>query len=445
MDVVLGTTPLRLARDARVAESLQVRTIPEPNVEFGHHKETTDIRDGITRYGAYEADQREIELVPLVETRYRSQMAALIERLRVGKYKYRGAERTFGTRFKYADIVTVPSAQSMTDECRRLLSERKEWAGDKSLSRILLVHAPEAGYSSDDVTSPYFRTKRLLLENGVPCQMVDTPTLDNPDWKDLNLALNLVAKCGVTPWVLPEGIPDADFFVGLSYTQNRDGPSSRLMGYANVFNEYGRWLFYSGNTQAFRYDERPQRLATLVRDTMKQLRLSPTPNVYFHYSARFSRDNRDAILAAARDVAPNGIYTFVWINTHHPVRLYDSRPETDGSLGRGSYVIGSHNQVYLSTTGYNPYRKAMGTPIMLEVNAHRSHPSGVPNAPIDLRALAAQILALTKLNWSSTDSLCGEPITIKYAGDIAYLTAAFLNQGEAFKLHPVLEKTPWFI
>jgi hypothetical protein len=445
MEAVLASTPLKLVRDARVADGLHVRTIPEPNVEFGHRKETPDVRDGITRFGAYEDEHREIELVPLVDARYRSQIASLIERLKTGKYKYRGSERTFSTRFTYGDIVTVPSSAAVYDECRRLVAERREWLGDPTLRRIMLVHTPEAGFASDDVASPYFRVKRLLLESGIPCQMVDTPTLENPDWKDLNLALNLVAKCGVTPWVLPEGIPDADFFVGLSYTQSRGDGAARLMGYANVFNEFGKWLFYSGNTQAFSYDERTRRLGLLVKDTLKRLKLSPTPNIYFHYSARFSREDRDAILTAAREIAPNGVYTFVWINTHHPVRLYDSRPETDGSLSRGSYAIGSPNQVYLSTTGYNPYRKAMGTPVMLEINARRCYPQGAPDSPLDLRALASQILALTKLNWSSTDSLCGEPITTKYAGDIAYLTAAFLRQGETFKLHPVLEPTPWFI
>jgi hypothetical protein len=63
----------------------------------------------------------------------------------------------------------------------------------------------------------------------------------------------------------------------------------------------------------------------------------------------------------------------------------------------------------------------------------------------DLKSLAVQILSLTKLNWASTDALTGEPITTKYAGDIAYLTAAFLRQEDEFKLHPVLERTPWFI
>jgi hypothetical protein len=60
--------------------------------------------------------------------------------------------------------------------------------------------------------------------------------------------------------------------------------------------------------------------------------------------------------------------------------------------------------------------------------------------------LANQVLSLTKLNWASTDSLCAEPITTKYAGGIAYLTAAFLRQNAGiFHLHPVLERTPWFI
>jgi hypothetical protein len=57
---------------------------------------------------------------------------------------------------------------------------------------------------------------------------------------------------------------------------------------------------------------------------------------------------------------------------------------------------------------------------------------------------ALQALSLTKLNWASTNSFCGEPITLKYAGDIAYLTAAFIRQKEPFELHPVLEKTVWF-
>lgn len=72
-------------------------------------------------------------------------------------------------------------------------------------------------------------------------------------------------------------------------------------------------------------------------------------------------------------------------------------------------------------------------------------PEGAAIPPVDHKAVATQALNLTKLNWASTDSLCGEPITTKYAGDITYLTTAFLRQKATFKLHPVLEGAPWFI
>ena len=311
------------------------------------------------------------------------------------------------------------------------------------LSRIFLVYTPEQGYAADDESSPYYVVKRLLLEKGIPCQMVDTPTLVDPDWKDLNLALNITAKCSVTPWVLPDAIPDADFFVGLSYTQSQEG--QRVMGFANVFNRYGKWEFYSGNTVSFDNEERAKNLAKLVHETLQRLTLSLTPNIIFHYSARFSRDEQTAILEAARGVRSQGTFTFVWINLHHNVCFFDSRAESDGSVRRGSYMQTSPRQVFLSTTGYNPFRRTTGTSKPLQINARVCRSEGAPNAEPDMKALAVQVLSLTKLNWASTDAFCGEPITLKYARDIAYLTAAFLRQSEAFKLHPALEQTPWFL
>lgn len=102
--------------------------------------------------------------------------------------------------------------------------------------------------------------------------MVNTPTLENADWKDLNLALNIVAKCGVRPWVLPDSIPDAGFFVGLSYTQSRDG--QRIMGFANVFNNYRKWEFYSGNTSYFDFEKRTSHLAQLVEKTLSNWKIN---------------------------------------------------------------------------------------------------------------------------------------------------------------------------
>lgn len=441
----IDVEPLKLLVDGDGKRAFRVAQIKEPEVEFRAHHSTDNIRDGITSFGAYDDDPRRVEVIAVVHAGYKEAATRLASRLQTGKFKYRGSERTFATRLQFP-IITEVAGGDVESECARLLDQYPEWKGNPSLNRIMLVHTPEDGYALDDVNSPYYRIKRRLLEAGIPCQMVNTPTLQNADYKDLNLALNLSAKTGLTPWVLPDSIPDADFFVGLSYTSSRRAEDERLLGFANVFNHYGRWEFYSGGDAAVRYSDREKHYEQLAKRTLARITLPDRPTICFHYSARFSRTDRLAILRGARRICPNGRYVFVWINSHTPVRLFDERAETDGSLGRGRYVVTASNQICLSTTGYNPYKKMLGSPRALEVNAYVDHAPGERPSPIDHRALARQILSLTKLNWASTDSLCAEPITTKYAGDIAYLTQAFQAQGEGpFKLHEVLDRTPWFI
>jgi predicted HTH transcriptional regulator len=433
--------------DNRSDSTFHIERLSEPAVEFRNHQQMADVRDGITKYGSYDSDPHPIELVPVCLTANRRDMESLIERLKTGKYKFRGAERTFAARFSYSAVVTAETAEDVDREVARLLSEHPEWTGNEHLNRLFLVQTPEMGYSSDDESSPYFIVKRRLLEAGVPCQMVDTGTLRNPDWKDLNLALNIIAKCGITPWVLPENIPEADFFVGLSYTQSRDG--QKILGFANVFSSYGKWEFYAGNTTAFDVRNRSEHLASLARKALERLKrdhaLPSGPNLVFHHSVRLSKEDYAAIISGVRSVSPDASVLFVWVNAHNNFRMFDSRSETDGSVQRGSFVPISRRKVLLSTTGYNTYRKMLGTPRPLELSGDQYRPGVAMPVGCDARTLALQVLNLTKLNWASTDAFTAEPITIKYAGDIAYLTAAFLRQREPFQLHPVLERTPWFV
>ena len=414
----------------------------EPPVRFYNEQVDTNILDGLTKYSSYHPDKKDIELIPICTPDLRGGMQQLIDRLKHGKYKFRGVEWTFKSKLTYPNINTVP-IEEFQSECVRLLEEKPNWIGNKNLNRLFLVYVPEDRFPRTDLNSPYYTIKEFLLANGIPVQMVDTPILNNADWKDFNLALNITAKCGVVPWVLPGPLPDADFFVGLSYTQHPDRKIDRHMAFANVFGAYGLWKFYQGNTKPFNYEERHEYYKNLVRSTLTRLDLRESPSIHFHYSAKFSAEDRAAILEAAQSVRPNGEYTFVWINSTHIVRYYDPSPQTDGSLHRGKYIVSSPNQFYLSTTGYNTYQKALGTPQPLEVNVW-TEPYD-PSSPPDLKVIAKQLISLTKLNWASTRSFCGTPITIKYARDIARFASAFIERSGKFDLHEVLEKTPWFI
>ena len=414
----------------------------EPSVQFYNDQVDTNILEGLSKYSSYDSDQKDIELIPICTPELRVGMQQLIERLKHGKYKYRGTEWTFKTKVTYPYINTAP-IEEFQSECVRLSEENPDWVGDKDIKRLFLVYVPEDRFPISDLNSPYYTIKEFLLSKGIPVQMVDTPILKNPDWKDFNLALNIIAKCGVVPWVLPGALPDVHTFVGLSYTQHPDRKIDRHMAFANVFSDYGRWKFYQGNTKPFNYEERHKYYNELVRSTLKRLDLGESPSIHFHYSSKFSAEDRTTILEAAKSVRPNGKYTFVWINSSHIVRFYDPSPQADGSLQRGKYVIGGPKQFYLSTTGYNTYHKALGTPHPLEVNVW-TEPYD-PSNPPDLKVIAKQLISLTKLNWASTRSFCGTPITIKYARDIARFASAFIERSDKFDLHEVLEKTPWFI
>lgn len=421
-----------------------VHSIKEPVVKFADNSTETNILSGLTKFGSYSNLQRIIEIVPFCITGYESKMQMLIDTLQKGSMNFKGIERTFKMGIKSLSPIAKQDANEFITECRRLLNEY-DWEGNEALDRLFLIHIPEDKYPITDIHSPYYVLKEFLLEKGIPVQMVDTPTLIDPKYKDLNLALNIVAKTGGTPWVLPAALPDADLFIGLSYAQYKNEKQLyRTMGYANVFDRFGEWKYFKGNVASFDFNNKHIHLAKLVKETLAQRDSLPdTANIHIHYSSKFSKIDREYILKAVHSVKPHATVNFVWINIGHNIRMFDSRIEGNGSLSRGSYAIMGKHQFYLSTTGYNVMKKSLGTPIMLEINV-RTEPYHQEHT-LAYRVIAQHLLSLTKLNWSSTQSINGEPVTTKYAHNIASLSSVFYRRKGEFKLHKVLEQTPWFI
>ncbi|MEZ4777625.1 MAG: Piwi domain-containing protein [Bacteroidia bacterium] len=421
------------------------RNLKEPEAKFQENHTEANILSGLTRFGALITTPRDIEIVPFCLTGFENSCQQLIETLQRGQMNFKGMERTFGTSLTFTSVISKSDAHDFLPEIQRLLTQHPHWIGNPDLTRIFLIHIPEDRYPATDIHSPYFILKEYLLEKGIPVQMVDTNTLLNPKFKDLNLALNINAKTGGTPWVLPNALPEADCFIGLSYAQYReDNHFRRTMGYANVFDRYGQWMFYKGNSLSFDFEEKHIHLAKLVKESLLQRKdLSDSASIHIHYTNKFSRLDREHILAAVKSVRPKATVSFVWINLFHNIRMFDNRIEGNGSLSRGSYVVTGKHQIYLSTTGYSTLKKTLGTPVLLEVNT-LTEPYN-PQHIMPYRSIAQHILALTKLNWSSTQSINALPVTLKYAHEIARLTSVFYQRTGTFKLHPVLERTPWFI
>ncbi len=418
------------------------KDLTEPSIAFDHvdhSKRAAGVLEGLTHYGAYEKLTRPIRVV-LLSTKSRiNQMRKLAERLNDGSARYRGSNWTFGSNIEIRQEIVSDQVDDYEAELRRFVLSSARADTD-----IALVYLPRVG-DLGDPSHPYFRVKGLLLREGIPSQMVDEATVLDPEWRDLNLALNISAKVGAIPWVLDEALDGADLFVGLSSSQVRRGDkTTRVMGHVNVFDKYGRWYFSRGDTHAFPFDERLQHYRELITQSVGAFEAdSPHTirSVHVHLTKSFSADERRELAAGVRAAAPQASTTFVWVNPDHHLRLYDLSPGTNGSITRATYLKDEPGRVYLATTGSNALKQQMmGTPIPLQLTVWTDDPSREP----PLQEVAQHVLSLTRLNWSSTRNFCHEPITTKFAGAIARLMNGFMQSPE-FSVNPLLRNRPWFL
>jgi hypothetical protein len=419
------------------------KDLKEPNVSFDHVDQTKRaqiILSGLVKFGAYEKPTSRIRLVVVATKDSRVAMERLVQRLNQGSQQYPGARKTFGNEMIVTETLVADNVDDYEEQIRRFVRTPSRGETD-----VALVYVPKEG-RINDCRHPYYRVKALLLKEGLASQMVDRSTVANPDWRDLNLGLNLYAKAGNTPWVLDEPMPGVDLFIGLSYSQrtNNRGLVERMMSYVNVFDSYGRWKFYQGDSTAFHFNERLKHFGEVIRNSIAAYKAENTGEirtVHIHLTKKFSRDERSALTGAINSVVPNAAVIYVSINAHHNVRLYNLAEGSDGSIDRATYLRDDPNRLYLATTGSNVFNaKGMGTPVPLELTVWADPIESRPS----LERIAQQILSLTRLNWGSTRSFCREPITTKFAGDIASKMTVFMDDPN-FSVNPSLRNTPWFL
>jgi len=406
---------------------------------------------GLKNYGVYQKPvNKEIHISILAPSSKKSLFGSLISRLNDGSSTFHGGMNTmFGC--KLIIVTFIESEESNYAES--LLSFFQ--SESKKTTDLLLVYtsgsADDTDSTPDTVLLPYFTVKASSTTEGVLTQMVDEATLASTEWKDLNLGLGIFAKCGFIPWVLAPDVKmeNADIFVGLSYSNLKNSPD-RVIGYANVFDHYGKWLFFAGDADSIDFYDRKKLFKKLLKDIVfryKEQNGSLPKKIQIHYTKKFSWHERQAIIEGVTEEINSPEIYFVSITDTHPVKVFDQN-SPDKSFQRGSYWIINDNEMYLSTTGYHDTdsmivkkQAILGVPKLLQVKVW-AYPEG---QAIDMNAIAYNLLALTKLNWASTKSYCREPITTKFAGNIAYLTARFKDIEWKHIVNSALRDKPWFL
>lgn len=302
--------------------------------------------------------------------------------------------------------------------------------------------------------SPYFTLKTYFASQGIPTQMITDktflPTKYPLNYTLLNICTAIIAKCGGVPWVLKAKLENTDVIIGMSLSARLTNigdniQKNRYIGFANVFNEYGKWLYFFGKAHLYDKNQQVEQISNIIREikqyySSKNNYVSPK-NIIIHNSKRFKKTNQEATYTLLKDSF--GVDTkvaFITIDESHNYRCFDSNSQ-DGSFPRRHYVYLNDKEILLSTTGISELKGVfrLGTPKMLHIISDQ-----YPVKFLNLNDVAFQILAMTKLNWASVTPAQREPVSIKYANKLAYIAAnTELPQWEG--LSDRLFDKPWFI
>jgi hypothetical protein len=332
------------------------------------------------------------------------------------------------------DVIICCLPAEVLDRCRRVENRRlslgeQRWlrrrelerqTGQLSLLDLLGQETVEGAVepAAEDMLFRDFRRslKLAAMSARVPIQIA-TPHVWEEGRRDQqdaatrawNLTVGLFYKSGGIPWRVPVG-QDESCFVGISFhhlrTTRRHVVYSSL---AQAFSTAGDGFALRGDAAPWSEDDR---IPHLTGDQAKELvgrvlfayreRAGRDPlRVVVHKTSRFRREEAEGIRDGLCEVPSVELMTLR--SGEFRVVRQGTYPPHRGSLFR----IGDAS--YLFTAGFMPQHRTYPgphVPVPIEI---------APEGRADVERAAADIMALTKMNWNSAASYSALPITLGFA------------------------------
>ena len=326
---------------------------------------------------------------------------------------------------------------------------------DKAVSAAPLVESDididegtdDAGGVKTDVAPFHDLLKARGMKLGVPLQMVRPPTyggeetradsrlrgtaLQDEATRAWNFFTALYYKAGGIPWRLVRNPASfASCYAGVSFFKSLDGERV-LTSVAQVFNERGEGIIVRGaNAQKTEVDRQPHLsgddahdlISAAISTYRREHRHTPA-RLVVHKTSNYATEERDGVLRAASEqnielvdlVAVDRSFTRLFrTGTNPPLRgtFLDLSPEKAILYLRGS-------------VGFFEMYPGMYVPRPLEMT--------VAKAESTKQMLAAEMLALSKLNWNNTQFDGGEPITVRAAHQVGNILKCVPSDSEVLQ------------
>lgn len=432
--------------------------------------------NGLNNFGPYDSsifDIKSPNILCICKNTIRGQFTQFLSNLKDGLSQSRYFQKGLLKKYDLHNI-TFDVKEIQNNTLNEYLNVIRVY--DENKPHLAIIEIPESFKLEADHNNPYYQIKAKLLSLEIPVQFVTTRIVDNYNEYILNsMALQIYAKLGGTPWVLPtQRSVDRELVIGIGHSwirknQYAGAESNRVVGITTFLSSDGQYLL-GDKVKDVAFENYFEELLRSLKQSI--LRLSneqgwnegDTVRLIFHIFKPIKNVEFDVISQLIKETSQYKIkFAFVTIGNTHPIMLFDPNQQGMTSYGsnipKGEYIPMRSSNIFLDEEtcivqmlGANELKTSkhgMSKPIQIKIrtpqgNYHNSELNDM--LFYDLSYITQQIFSFTYLSWR-TFLPAEEPATMKYSNLISKLLGKMRNiQGwDADKLNYGLKRKKWFL
>jgi hypothetical protein len=432
---------------------------------------------GLTNFGPYDSiifDIKTPNVLCICKSSNRGNFTNFLSSLKDGmpqsKYFKKGLLKKYDLQDIVFDIKEIQN--SAENEYVNAISN----ASNDIKPNLAIIEIPTEFRRMRDVDNPYYKLKAKLLSLEIPVQFVTSEKITRYDEYILNsVALQIYAKLGGTPWVLPsQRSVDREIIIGIGHTwfranQYKDAEQNRVVGITTFLSSDGQYLL-SDKVKDVPFDSYFSELLKSLKKSISRLsneqgwQTGDTVRLIFHIFKPIKNVEFDVISQLIQEISDYNIkFAFVTISKTHPNLIFDSNQsgvkKYNSNNVIGEFIPNRTTNIFLDSEtcliqmlGANELKTAkhgMSNPIQIKIRTpqHKYHDKQLNDFLFcDLGYITQQIFSFSYLSWRSF--LAGEqPATMLYSTLIAKLLGKLKNiQGwDSDRLNYGLKKKKWFL
>ncbi len=339
---------------------------------------------------------------------------------------------------------------------------------------LVIMEIPETFKKMKIEENPYYKLKAKLLTLEIPFQFILDSKVRYSNDSLLNaIGLQIYAKLGGTPWVLPSTRSvDREIIIGVGNSIIRNNSfkgseKNRVVGITTFFSSDGQYLL-SNKAKDVPYAEYFNELLKTLNDAFTVLKHqdgwkdNDTVRLIFHIFKPIKNIEFEVVCKLMQSFPEYKIqFAFVTISKQHPYKLYEVSQsgviKGNKKLGeftpyRGANIILDSTSCLVQMLGINEIktdRHKESSPILIKIRTPQGNfDNSILNDMLftDIQYITQQIFSFSYLSWRSF--LPKEfPATMLYSDLIANLLGRLrkINNWQPDVLNFKLKKKKWFL